>query len=135
MALIEWNDSFSVHVAKSDQQHQKLIGMMNDLHDAMKQGKGKGIQGKIINEMLDYTEIHFRMEEELFEKYGYPTREIHKNEHASFVNKVAELKNDLESGHKLLTLEMMSFLSSWWQNHIKGTDMKYSAFFNEKGVR
>ena len=43
MALINWNDSFSVNVAVIDQQHKKLVDMINDLNDAMKQGKGKDV--------------------------------------------------------------------------------------------
>jgi hemerythrin len=40
MSLIQWNDRLSVHVAEIDGQHQKLVGMINDLNDAMRQGKG-----------------------------------------------------------------------------------------------
>jgi hemerythrin len=40
MALIQWNDGLSVNVVEIDRQHQKLIGMINDLNDAMRQGKG-----------------------------------------------------------------------------------------------
>ncbi len=52
MALIQWDGSFSVKVAEIDQQHQKLVSMINDLNDAMKQGKGKDVLGKIVNELV-----------------------------------------------------------------------------------
>ena len=55
MALINWNNSMSVRVAKIDQQHQKLIAMINDLDDAMKQGKGKEVLGKVLSSLISYT--------------------------------------------------------------------------------
>ena len=45
MALIQWNDSLKVGVAEIDKQHQKLVDMINDLHDAMRQGQGNAVPG------------------------------------------------------------------------------------------
>lgn len=72
MALIQWDDSFSVKVAEIDQQHKRLIVMINELHDAMKQGKGKDALGKIINGLISYTATHFDTEERYFDQFEYP---------------------------------------------------------------
>jgi len=60
MALIQWDSSFSVNVTEIDKQHQKLVALMNDLNDAMKQGKGKDILAKIIGELFNYAGNHLR---------------------------------------------------------------------------
>ncbi len=52
MPLIQWNESFSVNVVEIDKQHQKLVGMINDLYDAMHQGKGNDVLGKIIDGLI-----------------------------------------------------------------------------------
>lgn len=135
MALINWNDSFSVNVAVIDKQHKELIAMINELNDAMKEGKGRDVAGKIVNNLAIYTATHFRTEEDLFAKFGYPGSDSHKKEHAAFVKKVAEFKEGYEKGRLSLTTEVMNFLSDWLKHHIMGTDKKYSQFFSDKGVK
>ncbi len=135
MSLIQWNDSFSVNVVEIDIQHRKLIAMINDLSDAMRQGKGKHIMGKIVKQLFEYTEIHFRTEEKYFDQYGYPEARSHKKEHSDFIRTVDKFKNEFETGKLTLSIAVMNFLSDWLQTHIMGTDRKYGLFFNEKGLK
>ena len=135
MAFLEWQDSFSVKIPSIDKQHQKLIAMINELMDAMKQGKGNAVLSDIIEKLADYTVVHFNTEETYFEKYGYPETEEHKKEHQDFVNKVLDFKQGFEAGKIGLSIEVMSFLKDWLKGHILGTDQKYSDFLVSKGVK
>jgi hemerythrin len=135
MALINWDDSFSVNVVEIDGQHQKLVGMINDLHDAMKQGRGKDVLDKIINGLIDYTGYHFRTEEKYFDQFGYPDANSHKEEHMDFTKNVSDFKEGFTAGKIGLSMEVMDFLTNWLQNHIKIVDKKYGPFFNEKGLK
>jgi hemerythrin len=135
MPLIQWSDSLKVKVAEIDQQHQKLVGMINDLNEAMRQGKGKVVLGKILSGMVTYAASHFRTEEKYFDQFGYPEADSHKKEHGAFTKKVLEFKDGFEKGKLGLSMEVMDFLSDWLQNHIKGVDMKYGPFFNSKGLK
>lgn len=135
MALIQWNQGLSVNVAEIDRQHQKLIGMINDLDDAMRQGKGRDILGKTVNEMILYAASHFQTEEKYFAQFGYPDTDNHKLEHAGFTKKVTEFKKNFDTGKIGLSIDIMDFLSTWLQKHIKGVDKKYSSFFNEQGLK
>jgi hemerythrin len=135
MALINWNDSLSVDVAEIDQQHKKLIALINELNDAMSVGKGKDVLQKIANDLVAYTATHFRTEERYFAQFEYPDTFNHRREHVEFVKKVAGYKEGIERGTPVLTTEVMKFLSDWLKKHIMVTDKKYSRFFNEKGLR
>ena len=59
MAFYEWQDSFSVGNKTMDEQHKKMIGILNQLHDAMSEGKPTNEIGLIVSEMVDYTKFHF----------------------------------------------------------------------------
>jgi hemerythrin len=135
MALIKWDDSFSVNLGEIDGQHQKLIEMINDLHDAMKHGRSKDVLYKIINSLIDYAGYHFRTEEKYFDKFGYPDAKSHKEEHLHFTNKVAEFKDGFALGKIGLSMELLDFLTQWLQTHVKIVDKKYIPFFSEKGLK
>ncbi len=134
MAFITWDDKYSVGINICNEQHKKLIEALNMLHKAMKQGDGNEIIGSTIKKLIDYTEIHFRTEEELFEKYNYPEKKKHVEEHNSFIKKVSDFKLDLDSRQILISINLLQFLKTWLFNHISVVDKKYSAFLNSKGV-
>jgi len=135
MAVIEWKESFSVNVAEIDEQHQKLVSMINRLFDAMQRGEGKKVIGATVNGLIDYAAIHFTTEEKYFDQFGYPDTVSHKQEHADFVQKALEFKSDYDQGKVLLSPAVITFLSDWLQNHIAGSDQKYARCFNENGLR
>lgn len=135
MSLIEWNDTMSVSVAEIDNQHKKLVAMINELNDAMAKGKGKEAIGKIINELITYATTHFATEEKYFDMFKYPGALVHKKEHADFVKKVGEFQDGFSKGSLSLTIEVMRFLKDWLTKHILGSDKKYGPFFNEKGLK
>lgn len=55
MALITWNDNFSVNIAEIDKQHQKLITIINELDEAIKANHNNDAIGQVLAALLDYT--------------------------------------------------------------------------------
>lgn len=134
MSLIKWDDSFSVNIVKIDHEHKKLFSMINELTAAMKAGSSKDVLGKILDGLISYTDSHFQTEEEYFQQVKYPETAAHKKEHAAFVKKVTEFRKEFDAGRATVSVNILQFLSKWLQNHIKGTDRKYSSFLNENGI-
>ncbi len=135
MPYIEWSDKFSVNVREIDEQHKKLFAMINSLQEAMVANKGREVQKAVIDEMVEYAILHFDTEEQYMKRFAYPGYTTHHAEHVAFTAKAADLKKRVEAVGFVLSLEILSFLKDWLQNHILVTDKRYSAYFNEKGLR
>lgn len=132
--LINWDDKYSVGVTEMDAHHQKLVSMINELHDAMLTGKGKEKIASVLGNMVEYTKFHFAAEENFLNKKGYPEINSQKTAHKGFVEKAEGFQKDLASGKLSLTMEVMSFLKDWLLNHINKSDKAYGTYLKEKGL-
>ncbi|MFH1914790.1 MAG: bacteriohemerythrin [Pseudomonadota bacterium] len=132
--IMQWADDLSVNIREVDEQHLRLINLINKLHAAMRSGKGKQATARVLDELKDYTVFHFSSEEALFEEHGYAGLLNHVAAHKAFVNKVLDFEQQILSGKSSVTMEVMNFLKDWLVKHIKGVDKKYSAFFNDRGI-
>ncbi|MBZ0155386.1 MAG: bacteriohemerythrin [Alphaproteobacteria bacterium] len=135
MAFLTWSDQYKVNVANIDAQHRKLFDMVNEMHDAMRVGKGNEVIGTILANLLGYVKTHFAEEERLMSSNGYPDFSRHKQEHDKLTQKALDLHKQFTEGKPVLSFDVMNFLKSWLSDHILGTDKKYGPFLNGKGIK
>ena len=126
MAFVEWKSSFSVGVTEIDNQHKRLIEIINQLHDTMKAGATPAALSKIVQELVDYTRFHFTHEEKMLERAGYSELTEHKRVHRAMIAQVENFRNQVGSGAATTPLKLMAFLKDWLSKHILETDMRYS---------
>jgi len=132
MGLITWNKTLETGHPKIDEQHKALVDAFNNLHQAMKQGKGKEVLGKTLDFLKDYTVQHFKMEESLMDASHYPGAAKHKTFHKDLVVKVADLVDKFHNGQAMLTMQVMDFLEGWLVEHIQGEDQRLAEFLRSK---
>jgi len=135
MVLFQWSDDYSVKVPSIDAQHQRLVAMLNELHDGMSRGHGAEHLTPILNGLIDYTAQHFAHEEALFAEHDYPEAAEHTAEHQRLVGQVLAFKSKLENKQASINMELMKFLKDWLIKHILGSDMRYSALLVEKHAK
>jgi hemerythrin-like metal-binding protein len=127
-ALLEWSDRLSTTSPSMDKQHMRLIDLINKLNDALSEGRSREVIGTILNELANYTVTHFKAEEVMMEKAGYPDLENHKPLHVAFVKKVTDFKQSFDSGQGMVSRDLMIFLKDWLVDHIQGVDKKYGKY-------
>jgi hemerythrin-like metal-binding protein len=133
--LVTWSGQYSVGIARMDSEHQKLIGLVNDLYSAMLEGRGKSIMGSTLEGMATYAMMHFANEERLMRVHSYPGYKAHKAEHDKLARQVKRLEDEFRAGKPIVTREVMNFLQHWLVDHIVGVDKKYTAHLQAAGVK
>lgn len=127
MAMMEWNDSLKVGHSMIDRDHQRLVGLINKLGDAMSSGQGKEVCGAVLDELIDYTRTHFANEERLMAAHGYGNSAAHRAEHAKLIDDVQAFRIKYASGTATLSVFLLRFLMEWLTHHILQSDKKLAA--------
>lgn len=133
MDFFVWDDSYSVNVKEIDNQHRKLIEMVNNFYLDIEKNNKESLK-TLLRGLVDYTEYHFSTEERYFEKFNYSKLKAHKKSHDSFVKKVKDVKEKYDDGKLVLSFEITDFLKNWLIEHIKGEDKEFKECFNENGL-
>ena len=134
MSLIQWDSKFNVGVRTLDGQHQQLINIINELHEAMCKGHAKEVQTALLQRLSRYAAEHLNTEEKMLSSNGYPNFAQHKAQHDNYISKMREFEQKVGTGHVSLAITLLPFLKDWWTGHILKTDQQYTVFFKQKGV-
>lgn len=134
MSLVQWTPKLSVGLTILDADHIILVGIINQLYDAMTEGHGDELIGPIFKTMTQYTDYHFRREESLMKDCSYPKYEDHKKHHEVLL---ATLNTFMERYAKdsksVTTAEISRFLQAWLVNHIQNVDFGYKSYMYDPG--
>ncbi|MDD5395062.1 MAG: bacteriohemerythrin [Thiothrix sp.] len=130
--FVVWRDEYSVGIAEMDDDHRKLLNLINHLQTAIHYQTGEKFEQEALDELMTYTRYHFQREEALMQQYGYPDLEVHQKLHQEMVADAEAFVKDYRSkGYKALA-GVADYLKNWLVNHINGTDKEYSAFILQK---
>jgi hemerythrin len=128
-ARLQWSEEFSVGISEIDEQHKTLFNLVNMMHLAILDHKGTSACAEVLDELIDYTRIHFGLEQSLMHIGKYPEYEAHCALHRELVEEVVALQNKIHSGKAAISFELLHFLRTWLTKHILGEDKKYGEFF------
>ena len=133
--LINWEEKYSVGFEEIDTQHKNLVEMINELHNSFTQGKADELAKDIIDEMIKYTDYHFKTEEKYFKKHNYSEIKKHMEQHKGFVAQVTSFQKDFIARKVTITYDLMNFLRDWLLNHIQVSDKKFGLEFQKRNIK
>ena len=143
MEFLQWNDKrMGLGIKLIDDQHKELLKIMNKLSTSINENSQKRNVLEIVEELVDYANYHFTTEEKIFDKLDYEETEIHKKEHAIFVEKFIKIKNKLSDNELYLKKsaieiadDIFKYIINWFLDHISGSDRRYIELFKKKGIK
>jgi len=129
MPSIEWEPEFSVGIEKLDDDHRHLFLLLKQLHISPATRENALALNLILRELAWYAQTHFRDEEALMKRYGYPEVTAHRSEHDYFTGQVVQFGQQFQSRQHGVSAEVSEMLQQWLVQHILQEDTAYARFF------
>lgn len=131
---LKWHHSMSTGIEMVDDDHKRLIKLINDFQKATEFNVSKASIDKSLNELVAYTKYHFSREERLLEINLYPDFSTHQQKHQQMIVTINQYIEDYQGDKQGDTGPLLIFLKSWLVKHIKGSDQEYVPFISLKNV-
>lgn len=136
MYHLKWDDDeYGVGIKEIDDQHKKLIELIRRLLKSICYNKGDNRTVKVIDELIEYADVHFSLEEKYFRKFNYEFAKEHVKEHSRFREKMVELRESCSRDRSGTIFEAVNYLGHWFANHLNDSDRKYIKCFTENGLK
>jgi hemerythrin len=127
-----WHPKYSIGHPLLDAQHQQLLSLCAQAQSCLcstgTQGAGKFHE--LLNDLVRYSEIHFKTEEDLLASIGYPRLDEHIDEHHKYIESLADFMY-VAVQDQFYKLGVEAFLTTWWLTHILKSDMQYAPLLGE----
>ena len=134
MPIVSWCDEYSVNVREMDDQHQRMLELVNNLHTVVESCIDKSELKDMLAELVEFTRVHFSAEERLMEKYEYPDFLKHRHEHELLLRHMDNLVAAVSSGKYPTFYSDYDVSTDWALIHIAESDKTLGAFLNAKNV-
>jgi len=134
MALITWGPKLEIGIGIIDSQHRRLVNLINQLNEALEEGRGAEVVGKTLEGLIDYTHTHFRTEQELLKEHDYEDYDLHCREHRIFTDQIEIYRDRLDAGSLRISKDVMGYLRGWLLTHIGSSDRAYIRTLKNAGV-
>ncbi|MBL7003608.1 MAG: bacteriohemerythrin [Gammaproteobacteria bacterium] len=125
--IFPWNDNFETGIPIIDEQHQKLVDILNQLAGHLAYRSSTILLNKTFDELAAYAHYHFETEEAIWKTHleNDESFQNHEKTHKSFIDKVVEIKQQENStSFDDVIHSIVSFLTHWLAYHILDTDKR-----------
>lgn len=138
---ILWREEFSIGVPSIDDQHKRLLAMLNQLnsfdHERASNDPETSHLMELLENLNEYAAGHFLNEEALMRKHLAPDENTvnHVVAHRSYWTIILTLKNRFLKGDAKVNRDLVEYLNGWWINHILKTDLEMGRELSRRGVK
>jgi len=134
MSAIDWKDEHKVNVVEIDRQHQRILELVNQLHQLIDACVEKKELLRNLIVLVEYTRMHFSTEEKLMKQHNFPGRLIHQKEHRTLLKHLDSLIASVSNGNSPTIYSDYDVSSDWAILHILEYDRSLGAFLNSQNI-
>lgn len=131
MAL-EWSEDLSVGYGLIDDQHKELFTRYNSLIQACKERQGREAIRSMLDFLVEYVTEHFAEEEQYMQRYNYPGRVEHMQQHSELFQLVNKTYEDLQiNGASVDVITSVNHtMLNWLLHHVRKVDTSLGRYLS-----
>ena len=127
MSLIDWRDEFSVGVEAVDHEHREMIGLINELDDAMEKDADHSKVVQSLGEIYARIAAHFALEEKVMRDARYTALEPHKQDHELLLDELIDVIDSVDADGRYDREDLSRTLDRWFSDHFRPMTRNYIA--------
>lgn len=132
MALLSWSDQYLIGNSTIDSEHKELFRLINNFHTHWVEARQQQDIARVLNQLVQYAQLHFQHEEIIMEAAGYPRLVEHHGIHEAMIDTIFKLHQSYEDQSLRLEMDTMKFVKSWMVEHILENDYFFRDFLVHK---
>lgn len=132
---INWEHKYELGIEDIDYQHHYFLNLINRLSDELESTTDNAYRTALIAELNAYARFHFKSEENMMMRAGFPELAQHKEHHRDLIDKLsyqesmlALNKLDKDDG------EIIDFLVQWFLKHTAVEDRRFADFLHAREI-
>jgi hemerythrin len=127
--LFDFENEFRLGIDEIDNEHVKLIDMLNEVHRLISIGERDQARQYFGETLSSYVNEHFTNEEKFMESIQFAGLEEHHKIHENYKKSFQQLLPLIESYDEAAFRAALSDAFTWIINHIGKTDRRYAKFY------
>jgi hemerythrin len=122
-----WDDRYLVGHQAMDDTHREFVELVNTMLEADEDRFATALAA-----FATHVEAHFEDERQLMERYGFPARDCHVDEHERVLASVREVRALVADGDVQTGRELAQALADWFPGHTDYMDSALSTWVSKK---
>lgn len=134
--MSEHTGALTVRVGEKsiDAEHDLQMQLLDSLAQAIQRGGELSPMKYILEQFIEFSDMHFLSEQLVMRLHGYPGYEPHLEEHTRLMKKVREIRSNLLQGENAPSLVLVQELRQWLVTHIAQEDAAFGVYLKNQGA-
>ncbi|MCG8649027.1 MAG: bacteriohemerythrin [Pirellulales bacterium] len=109
-------------------EHDVQLQLLAAIEHAVRQERAPADVTPLLDQLVEYTDVHFHSEELMMRLYAFPQFGAHRDEHADLMAQVKAIRERFDEGDVTGLLELVQSLRDWLTRHMQGKDQGFVTF-------
>jgi hemerythrin len=114
-----------------DSEHDLQMQMLDSLSQAIQKGGDYSPMTYILEQFIEFSDMHFLSEQLVMRLHSYPGYEPHLEEHTRLMKKVREIREKLNRGETQPSQTLIQELRDWLMDHIAREDAAFAQYLRK----